>query len=155
MKQVFNSEREFNIYQVVVQLCPNHLVFPNCALQSIMSYDRLKELVDQDDFGYYLRASVDIVVVSSTTYLPMLAIEVDSPWHDTDRQQVRDERKDRLFSTAGIPFLRLRPLGRPTPEVVRAEVASHIAELVSALRSDIPGYDQAQGLLRDLAEPNN
>ncbi len=153
IKQVFNSEREFSIYQVVVQLCPNHLVFPNCSLQSIMSYDRLKELVDQDDFGYYLRASVDIVVVSSTTYLPMLAIEVDSPWHDTDRQQERDERKDRLFSTAGIPFLRLRPLGRPTPEVVRAEVASHIAELVSALRSDIPGYDQAQGLLRDLARP--
>ncbi|HDR9355964.1 TPA: DUF2726 domain-containing protein [Burkholderia vietnamiensis] len=155
IKQVFNSEREFSIYQVVVQLCPNHLVFPNCSLQSIMSYDRLKELVDQDDFGYYLRASVDIVVVSSTTYLPMLAIEVDSPWHDTDRQQERDVRKDRLFSTAGIPFLRLRPLGRPTPEVVRAEVASHIAELVSALRSDIPGYDQAQGLLRDLARPGD
>ena len=54
-----------------------------------------------------------------------------------------------------LTILRLRPLGRPTPGVVRAEVASHIAELVSALRSDIPGYDQAQGLLRDLAEPNN
>ena len=26
IKQVFNSEREFGIYQVVVQLCPNHLV---------------------------------------------------------------------------------------------------------------------------------
>jgi hypothetical protein len=90
-----------------------------------------------------------------SVYLPMLAIEVDSPWHDTDRQQERDQHKDRLFSTAGIPFLRLRPLGRPTPEVVRAEVALHIAELVSALRSDIPGYDQAQGLLRDLAWPRD
>jgi hypothetical protein len=54
-----------------------------------MSYDRMKALVDENDFGYYLRASVHIVVVSTTTYLPMLAIEVDSPWHDTERQQER------------------------------------------------------------------
>lgn len=80
-----------------------------------------------------------------SVYLPMLAIEVDSPWHDTDRQQERDQHKDRLFSTAEIPFLRLRPPGRPTPEVVRAEVAFHIAELVSALRSDIPGYAKRKG----------
>ena len=44
IKQVFNSQREFGIYQVVVLLCPSHLVFPNCSLQSIMSYDRMKEL---------------------------------------------------------------------------------------------------------------
>ncbi|KRA02737.1 hypothetical protein ASD71_12250 [Achromobacter sp. Root565] len=66
VKQVFNSQREFTIYQMLVQLCPNHLVFPNCSLQSVMSYERMKELVSEDDFGYYLRASVDIVVVSST-----------------------------------------------------------------------------------------
>jgi hypothetical protein len=43
-----------------------------------MSYERMKKLMVDDDFGYYLRASVDILVVSSTTYLPLLAIEVDS-----------------------------------------------------------------------------
>lgn len=108
VKQVFNSQREFTIYQLLVQLCPNHLVFPNCSLQSVMSFERMKELVSEDDFGYYLRASVDIVVVSSTTYLPMLAIEVDSVWHDTERQQRNDDKKDRLFASAGIPFMRLR-----------------------------------------------
>jgi hypothetical protein len=143
IKQIFNSQREFGIYQIVVQLCPNHLVFPNCSLQSIMSYDRMKALVDENDFGYYLRANVDIVVVSTTTYLPMLAIEVDSPWHDTERQQERDDRKDRLFSTAGILFMRLRPLGRPTPDVIRGEVAAHISELIGVLRDDIPNYHRA------------
>jgi len=152
VKQVFNSQREFSIYQVVVQLCPNHLVFPNCSLQSIMSYDRMKELVESEDFGYYLRASVDVVVVSSTTYLPLLAIEVDSPWHDTEKQLERDDRKDRLFAVAGIPFLRLRPFGRPTPAVIRGEVSAHLAELISMVRADMPGYDQARHLIGDLAK---
>ena len=151
VKQVFNSQLEFTIYQVLVQLCPNHLVFPNCSLQSVMSYDRIKELTNEDDFGYYLRASVDIVVVSSTTYLPMLAIEVDSVWHDTERQQRNDNKKDRLFAAAGIPFMRLRPVGSPSENTIRAQVAEHVDELVRSLRADLPGYDQARGLLEDLS----
>lgn len=155
VKQVFNSQREFTIYQVLLQLCPNHLVFPNCSLQSVMSFERMKELVSEDDFGYYLRASVDIVVVSSTTYLPMLAIEVDSVWHDTERQQRNDDKKDRLFAAAGIPFMRLRPVGSPSENAVRAQVAEHIDELVRSLRADLPGYDQARGLLEDLSGVQN
>lgn len=151
VKQVFNSGREFNIYQILVQLCPNHLVFPNCSLQSVMSYERMKELVDDDVFGYYLRASVDIVVVSSTTYLPMLAIEVDSVWHDTERQQKNDIKKDLLFATAGIPFLRLRPVGSPSEAVIRGQVAEHLDELVRTLRPDMPGYDQARLLVEGLS----
>ena len=151
VKQVFNSQREFSIYQILVQLCRNHMVFPNCSLQSIMSFDRMKVLVDEADFGYYLRASVDIVVVSTTTYLPMLAIEVDSVWHDTERQQAKDERKDMLFATAGIPFLRLRPVGSPSEAVIRGQVTEHLGELVDTLRADIPGYDQARKLLEDLS----
>ncbi len=152
VKQVFNSQREFTIYQLLVQLCPNHLVFPNCSLQSVMSFERIKELVSEDDFGYYLRASVDIVVVSSTTYLPMLAIEVDSVWHDTERQQRNDDKKDRLFASAGIPFMRLRPVGSPSENTIRAQVAEHVDELVRSLRADLPGYDQARGLLEGLSD---
>ncbi len=152
VKQVFNSQREFTIYQVMVQLCPNHLVFPNCGLQSFMSYERMKELVVDDDFGYYLRASVDILVVSSTTYLPLLAIEVDSIWHDTERQKKNDGKKDRLFATAGVPFLRLQPVGNPSESVIRGQVAEHLDDLVRTLREDMPGYDQARALLTDLSE---
>lgn len=151
VKQVFNSAKEFSIYQIMVQLCPNHLVFPNCGLQSFMQFDRMKELVEQEDFGYYLRASVDILIVSSTTFLPMLAIEVDSAWHDTDNQQIRDERKDRLFAAAGVPFLRLRQLGSPSEQVIRGQVADHLQELVRTLRTDLPGHEQARELLVDLS----
>lgn len=151
VKQVFNSNREFSIYQILVQLCPNHLVFPNCGLQSFMAFDRMKELIDEGDFSYYLKASVDILVVSSTTFLPMLAIEVDSVWHDTEKQTARDERKDRLFAAAGVPFLRLRPVGNPSENVIRSQVGEHVDELVRVLRTDLPGYAQAKQLLEDLS----
>jgi len=154
VKQVFNSEREFAIYQAIIQLCPNHLAFPNCGLQSIFSYDRMKDLVSQDEFGYFLRASVDIVVVSTTTYLPLLAIEVDSIYHDTEKQLARDERKDRIFETGGVPLLWLRPLGSPSAETVRSQVAAHLNELVAQVRPDMPGHDQAVSLLRDLTGVN-
>jgi len=136
---------------VMVQLCPNHLVFPNSALQSFMSYDKMKDLVSTDEFGYYLRASVDILVVSSTTYLPMLAIEVDSVWHDTEKQLERDGKKDNLFAAAGVPFMRLRPVGSPSENTVRAQVAEHLDGLVRSLRADLPGFEQARDLLETLA----
>jgi hypothetical protein len=151
VKQVFNSQREFTIYQVMMQLCPNQLVFPNCSLQSIMSFDRMKSLVDDDDFNYYLRASVDIVVVSSTTYLPLLTIEVDSAWHETEKQQRNDVKKDRLFAAAGIPFMRLQPVGTPSEGTIRAQVAEHLDDLVRVLRADLPGYEQVRVLLNDLS----
>lgn len=150
VKQVFNSQREFSIYQVLLQLCPNQLVFPNSSLQSIMAYDQMKELVSADDFGYYLRASVDIVIVSTTTYLPMVAIEIDSIYHDTDRQKTNDDKKDRLFAAGGVPFMRLRPMGSPSESTIRGQVAAHLDDMVRAMRTDLPGYAQAKSLLQDL-----
>lgn len=151
VKPLFNSQREYDIYQVIAQLCPNHLVFPNCSLQSIISFERIKELVEEDEFTYYMKASVDVVVVSTTTYLPMLAIEVDSVWHDTEKQQKNDRKKDRIFAAAGVPFMRLRPVGSPSQATIRGQVAEHLDELVRTLRSDLPGFDQAKQLIEDLS----
>jgi hypothetical protein len=62
-----------------------------------------------------------------------------------------DNKKDRLFAAAGIPFMRLRPVGSPSENTIRAQVAEHVDELVRSLRADLPGYDQARGLLEDLS----
>jgi hypothetical protein len=150
VKQVFNSEREHTIYRAMVQLCPNHLVFPNCSLQSIFSYERMKEMVTSKEFSYYLMASVDLVVVSTTTYVPLLAIEVDSVYHDTEKQLKRDGKKNRIFEAGGVPLMRLRPVGSPSADTIRSQVAEHMEELVRSVRQDMPGYRQAVALLEDL-----
>ena len=45
------------------------------SLQTIFSFDKLKELLDEDTFTYYLRTHVDFVVVNTTNYLPIIAFE--------------------------------------------------------------------------------
>ncbi|OGA86738.1 MAG: hypothetical protein A2Z90_11910 [Burkholderiales bacterium GWA2_64_37] len=62
-----------------------------------------------------------------------------------------DNKKDRPFAAAGIQFMRLRPVGSPSENTIRAQVAEHVDELVLSLRADLPGYDQARGLLEDLS----
>ena len=47
--------------------------------------------------------------------------------------------------------MRLRPVGSPSENTIRAQVAEHVDELVRSLRADLPGYDQARGLLEDLS----
>lgn len=90
-------------------------------------------------------------MVSATSYLPPLAIKVDSVWRDTERQQRNDKKKDRPLSAAGIPFMRLRPVGQPSQNVIRGQVADHLDEMIRTVRADVPGHDQAIRLLRDLS----
>lgn len=151
IKQVLFGKTEINLYQIFVQLCPNHLVFPNYALSSLMDAERVKPLVSAADYDYYFKARVDAVVVSTTTYFPLLAVEFDSPHHDTSRQQENDGKKDRLFATSGIPFMRLRLVGNPSEYVVRGQIAEALEGLVKCLRNDSPVYVQTVDLLQDLA----
>jgi hypothetical protein len=151
VRQLFDSARECGLHQAMVQLCPNHLVWPNSSLQRILSPERMMERLSEDDFDYYLRASVDLVVVSTTTCLPLIAIELDSARHETECQPQRDERKDRIFAAGGIPFMRLQSVGRPSESVIRGQVAAQLDTLVRTLRTGMPGHEQARTLLEDLA----
>ncbi len=81
----------------------------------------------------------------------MLTIKVDSVWHNIERQQRNDNKKDRLLTAAGIPFMRLRPTGRPSENTIRAQVTEHVDELVRSLHADLRGYDQVRRLLEGLS----
>lgn len=43
--------------------------------------------------------------------------------------------------------MRLRPVGSPSENIIRARVAEHVDELVRSLRADLPGYDQIARLV--------
>jgi hypothetical protein len=130
MRQVLYGKTEISLYQIFVQRYPNHLVFPNYALSSLMDAERVKPLVSALDYDYYFKARVDAVVVSTTTYFPLL---FDGPQHNTPRRQEKDGQKDRLFATSGIPFMRLRVVGNPSAHVVRGKVAEALERLVKCL----------------------
>lgn len=134
-RPIFSSSHERQVYSVLLGLFPNHLVFPNMALQTIFSFDRMKGLLDEDVFTFMLGSQVDFCVISTANYLPLIAIEVDSRFHDGDVQKRRDEKKERIFETGGVPLLRIRGYGRPTPGALRNQIVKEVALLGKALRN--------------------
>lgn len=126
-KPIFNSRLEYLIYNLLIGLFPNHLVFPNMSLQSIFTYDRMKDILEKpDDFRYYLMSHVDFCITSTSNYLPIIAFELDSRFHDSSDQLERDDKKDRIFQLGGVPLLRLRALGRPTEQVMRQQIIESV-----------------------------
>ena len=121
-KPIFNSQQEYKIYRILLELFPNQLVFPNMALQAIFPYARMQAVLSKEVFGYYLMASVDFCVTLTSTYLPLVAFEVDSDYHDSQKQKVRDERKDQIFTTGGIALIHLRAFGQPSPQAMRNDI---------------------------------
>lgn len=133
-KPVFNSNLEYTAYRILIGIFPNHLVFPNMSLQSIFQYDRMKELLGSEDFRYFLMSQVDYCVISTSSYLPVLGIEMDSQYHENQKQKVRDDRKDRIFQTGGVPLIRVRPFGRASDQQIRLHIANCIREAIPLIR---------------------
>jgi len=140
-KAIFNSQLEYTIYNALTMLFPNHLVFPNMSLQTVFQYERMKDLLDGDIFGYFLRSQVDFCITSTATYFPMVAFEVDSHYHDQAKMIEKDERKNTIFKTGGVPLLRLRPHGQPSVATIREE----IVRVVRQLGQDISRNDRTIG----------
>ena len=134
-KPIFNSQQEYKIYTILLELFPNQLVFPNMALQAIFPYARMQEVLSKEVFGYYLMASVDFCVTLTSTYLPLVAFEVDSDYHDNEKQKVKDERKDLIFTTGGIALIHLRAFGRPSPEAIRYDIMEAVRTWLRQWRS--------------------
>ncbi|MCA9038027.1 MAG: DUF2726 domain-containing protein [Planctomycetaceae bacterium] len=133
-KPVFNSKLEYVVYNVMIGLFPNHLVFPNMALQTIFQYDKIEEHVDADTFRYFLMSQVDLCITSTSSYLPIVGFEIDSHYHDSEAQKERDVKKNRLFQVGGVPLLRLRPHGQPNEAAIRKDIIDAVRNLGGQLR---------------------
>lgn len=131
-KPVFNSKLEYTVYRLLATLFPNHLVCPNTSPLAIFNYDRMKEVLDAAEFQYFLMCLVDFVIINTTTYLPILAFEVDSQWHDGAVQQARDQKKNRIFQLGGVPLIRLRPYGQPSEQAMQQQIVAEVRALLAA-----------------------
>lgn len=146
-KPVFNSKTEYTIYGLLVQLFPNHLVFPNMALQTIFQYKRMYDVLSGSEFKYYLMSQVDFCITSTATYLPIIGIEADSHHHDEPDQKERDRKKDRIFELGGVPLVRLRAYGQPSDAALR----TRIVEVVRALGRELTATAERGGQYVKLA----
>jgi len=138
IKPVFNSQNEYRFYSEFVHLFPHHMVVPNMSLQSVFKYDGIKGLLSSEDFRYYLMAQVDICIISLKDFRPRYAFEIDSVFHDSEAQMVKDDRKDRIFRVGGVPFIRMRPFGFTTDEDIKNEIVRAMRALPEVFKGETP-----------------
>ncbi len=136
-KPVFNSKQEYALYRVLLEMLPSHLIFPNMALQTIFPYEKMKELLSKEEFSYYMVSSVDFCVTLTTTYLPLVALELDGPHHETEDQQKKDLMKNAIFEKGGLGLIRLQIGTQPlSPDEMWRHVRTKIQDALHAWRSD-------------------
>ena len=133
-KPIFNSKQEYTVYNILIGLFPNHLVFPNMALQTVFQYRRMRDLLEYDEFSFFLKSQVDFCLTSTSNYLPLIAFEVDSRFHDQEDQKARDDKKNKIFTVGGVPLVRLRSHGRPTAAAMHGQIVEAVTSLGCEIR---------------------
>jgi len=123
-KQVFFHGSELDLYRVLCDLFPQSYVFPNMSLQTIIDYEKLKPLVNNETFQYYLMTHVDFAIVNSFSYFPMIVIEKDSDYHNHPDVVRKDNMKNLIFQLSGIPLIRIRYTSAMSAEQLRRDIIS-------------------------------
>lgn len=135
-RPIFYHESEINLYRVLIELFPQHFVFPNISLKTIFDVDKLKELLDSDIISYLFMAHVDFAIINTSTYFPVLAFEKDSDFNDREPSKSNNKYKNLIFKTGGIPLIRLRYNSGMDYEQLKLEVKDATKNLILETQSE-------------------
>jgi hypothetical protein len=124
-KAVFDSAPEKYAYNVIRNEYPNLLVIPNAAFLAFIDLEQIKPELTTQEVDYLFKGRLDILIVETGDFMPLLALEFDSSWHDDPRVQKNDAKKERILSAAGVPLERFRINGINT----FVEIESRLREL--------------------------
>lgn len=116
-KNLCASRQESEFLQAVRQFLPNLQAYPNVPLRNFIDIEKLEERLPVRVRNYAWSAQVDVLLCTREED-PVAGIELDSIHHDAEEARERDELKNKLFSVAGLPLVRIRPQDE---KAVRAE----------------------------------
>lgn len=86
-RPIFYHESEINLYRVLLELFPQHFVFPNMDLKTIIEVEKIRDYISADYLDYLFKAHVDFAIIDTTSYLPILTFEKDSEYQDREPQK--------------------------------------------------------------------
>lgn len=75
-----------------------------------MDFDKIKDSLNEKEKNYFFKAIIDCVVFRNerNNFFPIHFIELDSIYHDDERQKEKDTIKDKILSLSGQKLLRIR-----------------------------------------------
>ncbi|HBS88486.1 MAG TPA: hypothetical protein DEA97_18145 [Bacteroidales bacterium] len=108
-KTLFNSYQEVEFFLALKRVFDSYQIYPNVGLSSIIDINKIKEKLDQKEIEYFFKSSVDFAVFEPfKNYIPIYFFEIDSVYHDTEEQIVKDRIKSKIFSLSGQKLYRIR-----------------------------------------------
>jgi len=83
---------------------------------------------------------VDFVLCTPDAIAPVLAVELDDASHDSASRMKRDERKNQILASAGLPLLRIRAATGYVPSEIRRRIEAKLSSAPSTRRPvTVPG----------------
>ena len=117
-KRISEYDSENLTYAMLEQIIEENTEFCHLGIvchQPLRQLLRDVSLLSNDDRTYALhpKAHIDFLLYNRVSKQPVLAIETDGYQHHKSgtEQSVRDEKKNRILATYGIPLLRLSTIG--------------------------------------------
>ena len=106
---LFKSNQEYQFFKAVRECFPMFLVIPNVAINAVLNFDLIKDKLTQEEKDYFFRALIDCVVIDTEKhYKPIQFFELDSVYHDSEKQFQKDKLKDNILAVGGQKLLRIR-----------------------------------------------
>ncbi len=139
-RPIFFSESEIMLYKVLMELFPQHLVFPNMSLKTIIDVDKMNNLFGKDIIDYLFTAHVDFAIVSTINYFPVIAFEKDSNYHDEGRGRENTQKKNQIFRASGLPLVRLRFNNGIKYEKLKSDVKKATKDLILEINKENEGF---------------
>ena len=126
--KVSKFDSENIIYELLDKLCksgefgPISVLF-NYPLRKIVDADLINDKADKA-FVLHPNTHCDFVVYNLLDKSVRLVVEVDGKQHDMSLQKMRDARKDRILSQAGIRIIRIETTAVKVEEKIRLALKS-------------------------------
>jgi hypothetical protein len=128
---LFKSKQENEFFYAIREYYPNYFTYPNVAISCIIDFKKIKDNLSNQEKDYFFKAIIDSVVYEQTNdnFIPKLYFELDSIYHDTKEQILKDKMKDKFFSLAGQKLIRIR--SKLDINLVRNDFKKLIKELIT------------------------
>ena len=128
---LFKSHQEMEFFMAVRENFQMFVVYPNVALSCLIDFDKIKSNLSQEERSFFFRGIVDCVVFDQhESYKPIKFFELDSSYHDSSEQKLRDSYKDKILAVAGQTLYRIR---KTSENQGRAEFMKLIREIVNII----------------------
>ncbi|WP_391558339.1 DUF2726 domain-containing protein [Robertmurraya sp.] len=129
-RPIFYHEAEITLYRVLTELFPQHFVFPNMDLKTIIQVEKIRDYIGSELLDYLFKAHVDFAIIETKTYFPILTFERDSEFQDVEPQKSNAVKKNTIFETSGLPLIRIRYNSAMDYERLKEEIKQATKEYI-------------------------